>query len=294
MILAAGYGTRLRPLTFELPKPLVWVGDKPAIYPIVEQLRRAGIDRLVVNTHHKGEAFSKDILSLFSMDLTIVTEVEILGTGGGVANASAFLGDGLVVVWNGDILVDLNVEALLPKCRGEVTLVAFPRPCGDGTLGVGADGKVVRLRGETFGVEVQGGDFLGVSVLGPEFRATLPIPGCLIGEGVLPWLRRGRWVDVHFTTQTWEDIGSLESYLNANKRWLEKYHPSGYVHPTAHVSQRVKVEGSIVGKGARVDGEGGLVDCIVWPGAVATAPLSRSVITTEGRVVAIQEKTFQL
>lgn len=287
MILAAGYGTRLRPLTLELPKPLVWVGDKPAIYPIVEQLASAEIDRIVVNTHHKREAFSKDILSLFPADLTIVTEVEILGTGGGVANASALLGDGCVVVWNGDILVDLNVKTLLAQRRDEVTLVAHPRPRGQGTLGVGADGKVVRLRGETFGEEVFGGDFLGVSLLGSEFRAMLPTPGCLVGDGVLPWLRLGRRVDVHFTTQSWEDIGSLESYWNANKRWMDKYHPNGYVHPSARVGDSVQVVGSIVGKDARVEGEGRLVDCVIWPGAVASAPLSKSVVTTEGRVVAL-------
>ncbi len=119
MILAAGFGTRLRPLTLELPKPLVWVGDRPAIAHIAERLVAAGITEIVVNTHHRAEAFSPDLLARVPGRLSIVTEPEILGTGGGLANAAPLLGEGDVVVWNGDILTPLDVTALLAAAARE-------------------------------------------------------------------------------------------------------------------------------------------------------------------------------
>ncbi len=122
MILAAGFGTRLRPLTLELPKPLVWVGDRPAIAMVAERLVAAGVREIVINTHHQAEAFSTEMLARVPGEISVVVEEEILGTGGGVANAASLLGDGDVVVWNGDILAPLDVRALLAahaQFRGE-------------------------------------------------------------------------------------------------------------------------------------------------------------------------------
>src|SRR5262245_37568354 len=113
MILAAGLGTRLRPLTDELPKPLVPVGDRPALAHIADQLARAGIHEAVLNTHHLAEAFSAERLAGLPIRISMIHEPRILGTGGGIANAARALGEGEVVVWNGDILADLDVHALL-------------------------------------------------------------------------------------------------------------------------------------------------------------------------------------
>ncbi len=94
MILAAGLGTRLRPLTDLLPKPLVPVGDRPAVAHVAERLAAAGIREVVLNTHHLAGAFTAEILAGLPIALRVVHEREILGTAGGVANASALLGDG--------------------------------------------------------------------------------------------------------------------------------------------------------------------------------------------------------
>ncbi|MEZ4298215.1 MAG: NDP-sugar synthase [Polyangiaceae bacterium] len=285
MILAAGFGTRLQPLTLELPKPLVWVGDRPAIAHIAERLVAAGIEDLVINTHHRREAFSEEALSLIPGRLSILTEPSILGTGGGVANAASLLGDGDVVVWNGDILAPLDARELLRAHRGDATLVIAPRPRGEGTVGVGADGEVVRLRGERFGEEVTAGDFLGIYVLGAELRRTLPMPGCLIGEGLLPWLRRGRKARVFRADLTWDDIGSLRSYLRANARWLAGRAGGFFMGEGASIAPTVEVMGSVIGRGAVVRGQGKIEGCVIWPGATAEAPLSRAVVTPGGKIV---------
>ncbi len=286
MILAAGFGTRLRPLSLELPKPLVWVGDRPAIAHIASLLVAAGITEIVVNTHHRRDAFSPDLLARVPGRLAIVTEPEILGTGGGLANAASLLGEGDVVVWNGDILAPLDVRALLAERASQLEvgaiLVIVPRPSGEGTVGVDATGHVVRLRGERFGDEASGGDFLGISLVSEALRRALPIPGCLVGEGFLPWLRGGGRVGTFRADIPWDDIGSVESYLRANARWLQNTGRSTFTAAGARVAPGVDPRGSVIGEGATVTGDGLLEDCVVWPGATARSPAIRAVFTTNG------------
>lgn len=331
MILSAGFGTRLAPLSNELPKPLVWVGDRPAIAHIAEKLVAAGIEDIVLNTHHRREAFSKEMLARIPGRLSIVTEETILGTGGGLANAAGILGGGDVVVWNGDILAPIDVTGLLAAHRGHsgegqsgrpgerqsvgsgegqsgrrgegqsagsgggqsagrgwaATLAIAPRGRGEGTVGVGASGEVVRLRGEWFGDELSSGDFLGISVVGEELRGRLPIPGCLVGEGFLPWLRAGGRIGTLTVDVSWEDIGSVSAYLRANARWLSDSGRGSHVGPGARVSPGIELRGSVVGEGAEIEGEGVVEGCVIWPGARATGPLTRAVVTTAGLLVRV-------
>lgn len=296
MILSAGYGTRLRPLSLELPKPLVWVGDRPAIGHIAARLVEAGISDIVVNTHHRADAFSAEALARIPGRLSIVTEASILGTGGGLANAAPQLGDGDVVVWNGDILAPLDVRALLEGAEGlsgreadsrspGAVLAIVPRPSGEGTVGVSRTGDVVRLRGERFGEEASAGDFLGISLVTEALRRALPIPGCLIGDGVLPWLRAGGRIATFQASLAWDDIGSVDAYLRANARWLSDAKLDSYVGPSAAVADGVTLKDTVIGEGAHVIGEGALEGCVVWPFATARAPAKRTVFTTGGLTV---------
>src|SRR5262249_43670015 len=155
----------------ELPKPLVPVGDRPAIVHIAGCLAEAGVREACLNTHHLAEAFSAERIAALPLRLEVIHEPRILGTAGGVANAAPYLGAGDAIVWNGDILADLDVRALLraqADRRALATLAVAPRPQGEGTVGLDARGAVVRLRGERFGEEASGGDFLGIQVIGAE------------------------------------------------------------------------------------------------------------------------------
>lgn len=292
MILAAGLGTRLRPLTLELPKPLMWLGDRPMVAHIAERLAEGGALAAVLNTHHLAEAFRPEVLEAMPLPLTVLHEVEILGTAGGVANARGALGEGDVVVWNGDIVIDLSVRALVEAHKAwglAATLAVAPRPAGEGTVGLDAEGHVVRLRGERFGVEARGGDFGGVQVIGEELRRALPEQGCLVGDGYLPFLRRGGRLGSVPAPEVWDDIGTVAAYLAANARWLAKARKShegarSFVGAGAQVAPGVDVTGSVIGAGAVVEGEGALRGCVVWPSAAARAPLDRAVVTAGGRV----------
>src|SRR6185503_7901029 len=103
IVLCSGLGTRLRPLTDELAKPLMPVGDRPVLAHIAAALARAGAGSIVANTHHRADDFACKIEHL-NVKVHFIYEPNILGTAGGVANAAGALGDGSVVVWNGDIL----------------------------------------------------------------------------------------------------------------------------------------------------------------------------------------------
>jgi mannose-1-phosphate guanylyltransferase len=286
-VLAAGFGTRLRPLTDERPKPLVWIGDRPLAAHIIERLAGGGVQAVALNTHHRAGDFAGALAGL-PLSVEVIHEPEILGTAGGLANAAPWLGEGDVLVWNGDILIDLDVAALLAAHCGSgaaATLAVAPRARGEGTVGVGSARQIVRLRGERFGEEVAGGDFVGVQVVGDLLRRRLPKLGCLVGDGYLPWLREGGALATFKAPGVWDDVGTVDAYLRANARWLERSGRAAYVGPGAEVAGGVEVVGSVVGAGAQVTGQGALRDCVVWPGARAEAPLCGAVVTAGGRVV---------
>lgn len=280
MILCAGFGTRLRPLTDFFPKPLLPIGDRPAFQHIVDRLRAGGFGPLVINTHHCAEPLAKAVPS----DVTALHEPSILGTAGGVANAARALGHGDVLVWNGDIQLDPDLNALVQKHRrGSVaTLLVAPRPAGEGTVGVSRDGSIARLRGETFLEEVSGADYLGVMMLSETMREKLPREGCLVGDVLMPWLRNGGSVGTVVHTGSWVDIGTPERYLRANLQWLQANGHVAWCASDATVAESVELRETVVAAGGRVTGEGRVHRCVVLAGAELRAPASGTIALPGG------------
>ena len=292
MVLCAGLGTRLRPLTDERAKPMVPVGDRPALAHVIERVRLAVPSRIVVNVHHRPE----DVLAWAEPERIAVShERELLGTAGGVARASVLLGEGDVLVWNGDILAELDPRELVaahdrasasgPGARGaptRATLAVRARPSGEGNVGLDADGRIVRLRRESFGVEAHGGEFLGIHVVGDALRALLPERGCLVGDVYLPALRRGERLDAHVTATPFVDVGSIAQYLAANAQWLAARGLASWSHPSATIN--ASIEGSVIGENAIVDAPA--LASVVWPGAHVHTACNRAVITAQSTTAA--------
>jgi mannose-1-phosphate guanylyltransferase len=111
MVLAAGLGTRLRPLTYEIPKPMVPVIDRPVMAHIVDLCRGQGFDELIANLHY----FPDTIRDYFGDSIEYRYEEELLGTAGGVRNVRDFFGDDLVVIISGDALTDIDLNTLLER-----------------------------------------------------------------------------------------------------------------------------------------------------------------------------------
>jgi mannose-1-phosphate guanylyltransferase len=279
IVLCAGLGTRLRPLTDERAKPMVPVGDRPAIAHVVARVRLAVAARIVVNVHHRPD----DVREWAEPEAIAVShERELLGTAGGVARAAVLLGTGDVLVWNGDILSELDPRELCAahaRAGGDLaTLAVQVRPAGEGNVGFGDDGRILRLRRESFGAETHGGDFLGIHVVSEALRALLPERGCLVSDVYLPALRRGERLDAYVTAAPFVDVGSMAEYLAANARWLASRGIGWWAHPTAIVN--AAIGGSVVGAGAIVDAPA--IATVVWPGARVQSACNRAVVTPLG------------
>jgi mannose-1-phosphate guanylyltransferase len=285
MVLAAGLGTRLRPLTDVRAKPLVPVGDRPALAHVVDHLRAAGVARIVVNAHHRPQDV-RAFASSLSDPVAVSEERDLLGTAGGIAFARPLLGEGDVLLWNGDILAGVDVAALVAAHASEATLVVQPLAAGQGPVGLDAQGNIVRLRQERFAAETSGGQFLGISLLSASLRTRLPDRGGLVEDLFVPALRRGATLRAFPFHGLWHDIGSLPAYLAANLAWLDARSLSCWVGPGADVAGGVTLDRSIVGEGARVLGAGPLSRCVLWPGTTAHAPLSDVVVTGSGEASA--------
>lgn len=289
MVLCAGYGTRLRPLTDELPKPLVPVGDRSILAHIAGRLEAAGFDRMLINLHHLKNEFIRHINDL-PIDVHAIAEPVIRGTAGGVAGARELL-EAPVLVHNGDILADPPMSDLMTRAKQVgFALAVAPRPSGEGTLGLGDRGQVVRLRGKTHGVEVSGADYIGVCAIGSTVLAALPEQGCLIGDVALPRLEGGETIATCATPGPWADLGDPARYHALNMAWLTSRSLDSYVAPGAEVPSGVTLRSCIIGSEAHVAGRGRLERCVVWPGATVRAPLSDAVVTTNGVVVAVDSR----
>lgn len=281
MVLCAGLGTRLRPLTDEIPKPLMPIGDRSALAHVLGALKAAGIARAVVNTHHLARDFTQELAKL-PLDVHVSHEPSVLGTAGGIANAASLLGEGEVVVWNGDIHApSLGIAALLEahrRSRAEATWVVSSRARGEGTVGLDEAGQVVRLRGRVFGEERRGGDFLGVSVFSPALRATLPREGCLVGDVALPLLAQGGRIASFVFDGEWHDIGTPQALLDANLAWLSREGRDAHRAASSRIADGISLDQAVVSAGASVTGEGSLHRVLVLPGARAVAPLEDAVV----------------
>lgn len=117
MILAAGFGTRLAPLTDTLPKALIPVAGRRMIDWPIEALIRAGCTRIVINAHHHADALDAYLRdAAHAAEIVVLREAEILGTGGGILNAAGLLGDGgPFLVQNADIVADFDLSRLVEE-----------------------------------------------------------------------------------------------------------------------------------------------------------------------------------
>ena len=216
-------------------------------------------------------------------DLTIDAGIRVQ-----VANARDALGGGDVLVQNGDILADVDFRRLVRehlRAGAAATLAVCGRSQGEGTVGIGANRRVARLRGEQFEPERHSADFAGIQLLSPMARDRLPAEGCLVADLYQPLLREGLTVQAVDVVSSWVDVGSLSGYLQANLAWLDERGLSSFVAEDASVAPGISLDQCLVGSAARLDGHGTLRRCVVWPGAAVAAPLEDAVVMPPRTVV---------
>ncbi|MBF7054034.1 nucleotidyltransferase family protein [Halomonas sp. KAO] len=207
MILAAGLGTRMRPLTDHCPKPLLRVGSKPLIVHHLERLRAAGIREVVINVSYRAEQIIEALGDGSSCGVSIAwsREETPLETGGGIQRALPLLGNTPFLLVNGDIWCDLDPTTLPALGDGDLArlvLVDNPAHHPDGDFHLDADGRV-HPQGEPRLT------FSGISLLDPALVADEP-PGAF---ALAPLLRRAmaeERVAGHHHRGQWVDVGTPE------------------------------------------------------------------------------------
>jgi len=152
MVLAAGQGTRLRPITDGMPKALVPVAGRPMIEFGLLLLRHYGVRDIVINLHHFGTQIENHLGDgkRFDVNINYSNEPELLDTGGGLLKAKAFLQEDSFIVINTDALIDVNLAEVLEYHRQKnavATLVLRPDADADryGSIDIGADGRICRF-----------------------------------------------------------------------------------------------------------------------------------------------------
>ncbi len=222
MLLAAGLGERLRPLTLTLPKPAIPVLGRPMVLQILFRLADAGVARVVVNLHHLPEAARSLVVadpSLADLDVRFSHEPELLGTGGGLRKAADSLrGNGAVLVHNGDALSDVPLREVLDHHRSRglpVTMVVAPHRDGYTPVSV-EGGRVVAIGGKDAGARWL---FTGIHVLDERMLDALPPdrPSDVVRDLYLDRIPKGE-VGAFVHEGFWWEFGSPAAYLDGSLR----------------------------------------------------------------------------
>lgn len=235
MILSAGFGMRLRPMTERLPKPLFPIGRKRLVDIAIEKAVNAGAEKIVINLSHLGSMIDAYLSGKdYGVPVVVLHESEILGTAGGIKNAEKELGDQSFLVINSDILFDPDFESLIEyheKNRPVATLCLIEnrepdkyghvRTLSDGNGQIGQLVEFKAPRYEPSGVIKM---FSGVSVVSPEIFGLIE-PGKEVDitkEIYGPLLEGGGELHGFSDKANWIDIGQPEDFLNAALKALDE------------------------------------------------------------------------
>lgn len=315
-VLAAGLGTRLRPLTHEVCKPLVEVCGTPLVELVLHLLEQAGVTRVAINSHWLHPQLPARLgTSWRGLSLAYTHEPDVLGTGGGLRGLAAVLpappGE-KVLVMNADALIDIDLAALLaadhaPERQGALATLVLKSV--DDVKAYGAIGTRATPAGDRivdFAGRARTGDverermFCGVHLVDPKAFDVLPavtvVDGVARGplsgindEGYPVWMKRGAALYAFDTSGTFCDVGTPERLLEANLAVLDGSWSSAHLAPFARFAP--SDAGGYLHASARVDGVAlaSLVDegAVVERGAAVHGSVvgKRAVVKSGARVV---------
>lgn len=235
LVLAAGEGTRLRPLTLERPKPMLPIAGQPLLGITLSKLRDAGIWEAAINLHHQPQQILDYVGdgSPFGLDVTYLYEPELLGSAGAARELQHWVADSPLLLVYGDILTDLSFGDLLrhhararavdPQVCGTLGVRPVDNPTECGIVALDAAGRVMRYIEKPHEQEVFSQlAHAGVSVLEPHALRTIGPDAVDFGRDVFP-----TWVAQGMALYGWRipesayliDIGSHERYERAQREW---------------------------------------------------------------------------
>ena len=305
-VLAAGVGKRLRPLTEDLPKPLIPIFQKPLITFALDHLINVGVKRFIVNTHKRAELFEKFFRDneYEGHSVTLVHEPDLLETGGGIKNAERYLGSDPFLTYSGDIFTDISLQPLIDEHfrRGNDVTLAL-RETGLASEVALRDHRVVDIAnryGTTGDL-----DFANVAVWNPKIFqqippqqkiSFIPIIADWIGDG-------GKIGGLVMNDGRWFNIGSRAEYLDVHRMILREHWMPHYIKTrewperiakSATVDPSAQVRGcSVVGENCQVGACAVLEDTILWPHAqiASKSELDGCIVRSQKKVSGIHRNS---
>jgi NDP-sugar pyrophosphorylase family protein len=269
IILSAGYGTRLWPLTEDRTKPAIPILGKPLVGYVAEYLAGYGCDEIVVNLHHRPDSVRRALGdgSRFGVKLHYVEEPEILGTSGAIDNARALLYGDTFIVINGKIITDIDLNAAFAthrRTKAIATLVLLPNVAYEKFSVVEtADGFLQGFGGLPQRPTANGKPplmFTGIHILEPKIFDYIP-HGVFSHSttDVYPQaMANGERIAVHVASGRWYELSTIQRYLDISIRLLAETGESFTAGPgcdisaTARVEQSVLWDNVVVESGARI------------------------------------------
>jgi NDP-sugar pyrophosphorylase family protein len=266
VVLAAGHGRRLRPLTAELPKPLLPILGRPLLAETLDRLAAFGVEATAINLHHQADAIPAALGEHWSgMPLHYSREREILGTLGALHPLRDFLAlADLVLVVNGDSLcqwpfAELVERHLATGALATLLLSATADATAFGGIAVDASGRVVGVpTGVDHAPPAARRVFMGAHVLAPALVREAPARfSDSIRDLYRPQLAAGAHLDSVTSAAPWHDLGTPARYLDAVLQWAALDDPtragSSWIAAGARVAAGAAVAGSVVETGAAIE-----------------------------------------
>lgn len=325
MILAAGVGSRLDPLTRQLPKPMVPIVNKPVIEHIVELLKEHGFNEIMMNLYHLGDSIREYFGdgSKCGVKIYYSQEEELMGTAGGVKRVASFFDDAFIVI-GGDDLADFNLTELVNTHRSKnalatIALAKVDDPSQFGIVLLDEEGRISRFLEKPKETEAFSNTAnTGVYLFQPEVLDLIPDNEFYdFGKQLFPkLLELNKPFYGSLTDSYWSDVGNIESYRETQcdalagrvdlsfpvkeqreKVWIGE---NVEIHPTAEIGSPVLIgngcrigagakvlENSILADGCTVEENAVLHGTILWEGATVMRDtwLDRCVVGTDCHVM---------
>jgi mannose-1-phosphate guanylyltransferase len=274
ILLVGGFGTRLRPLTNRLPKPLIPLANVPFLNRMLDWLRGGGVTHVVLCLHYNAPLFHEHLeWHDPGMDITFAVEDEPLGTGGAIRHGAQYLRGDTCVVLNGDIFTNLDLNAMREAHvrRGALATLALQRVADAARFGViesEPDGRISAFREKPPAHEARDRDInAGVYIYQREIFGAFPSGPHSVERDVYPKLVTAHAPIFGYRERAyWTDLGTPTDYLQAHHDILAGHVkidiPADEASPGVWIGQDVRIDDSaqliapvLIGPGARIGAE---------------------------------------
>lgn len=277
VILAAGFGERMRPLTEKLAKPVLPVLNEPLIVRTLRAIRKAGIREVAINLHYRPETVRAAIPpDPFGLKIRFSREAKILGTGGALRKLRAWIGREPVLVINGDVVFDFDLARLVRShhdAQSLATLILRENPDAELYKPVLVDGRqrIVAMRGKPAGRTGRALMFASVHVIEPVALARLPAGASdLVEHLYIPLLREGSHLQGVREKGAWFDLGNPATYLASQVRLLAdtRRRRAALIDPSVRLGRGTRITRSVAGPGCVLEENARIDGSVLWDDVV--------------------------